>query len=173
MKKRVKRKLPDLACEVLNFARNDQSFAVQASLPCASSTKACGQGFVAGARSSKPCRDTSWLRCSGKKLRRCVPVADASEQKAGAKSVKPCRLSKRPRSYSSSSGQPSQQEAHREARGDGLVRQRANCGSISPKPARGAGWAGWAGQPGQAKAAGQAGVGAGEGNRTLGSSLGS
>ena len=149
MKKRVKRKLPDLAREVLNFARNDQSFGVQASLPCGSSTKACGQGFLACARRSKPCRDTSRRRRSRNMLRRCGPVADASEQKAGAKSVKPCRLSTGPRSYSSS--------AHSRANETGRIGERGR----TAKGAKGA------------KGARQAGGGAGEGNRTLGSSLGS
>ena len=102
MKRSGIRELPDVAREVLNFARNDQGFAVQAALLCASSTKACGQGFFACARSSKPCRDISRRRRARKKLRRGGPVADASEQKSCAKSVKPCRSSKGPGSYSSS-----------------------------------------------------------------------
>ncbi|HRF73708.1 MAG TPA: hypothetical protein PL117_13120 [Accumulibacter sp.] len=64
MKKSGIRELPDLAREALNFARNDQGFAVQAALLCASSTKACGQGFIACARSSAPCRDIARLRRS-------------------------------------------------------------------------------------------------------------
>jgi hypothetical protein len=47
MKNSSKYKLRDLARKALHFARKDQSLAVQASMLCAPSKKACGPGFLA------------------------------------------------------------------------------------------------------------------------------
>lgn len=96
MMENIKRELLDLAREVLSCTRKDQSFTAQAALLCASSKKACGRGFFSRARRSKPCRDTSPLRRSRKKLRRCGRVADARVQKPGAKGEKPCRKGGKP-----------------------------------------------------------------------------
>jgi len=49
MKNGSKYKLSDLVRKALYFARKEQSLAMQAFLPCASSKKACRRGFF-------PCR---------------------------------------------------------------------------------------------------------------------
>jgi len=104
MKNSIKCKLRDLARKALYFARKDQSLAVQASLPCAPSTRACGQGFLPCPRSSEPCRDSSPWRRSSRKLRCGTHRADERRSKACPNSKGACASSKMPRARGSRAG---------------------------------------------------------------------
>ncbi|NMQ29484.1 hypothetical protein E4Q23_17945 [Candidatus Accumulibacter phosphatis] len=55
LKNGSKDKLRERAREALRFARKDQSLAVQTSMPCTPSKKACGNGFLPCRGSAEPC----------------------------------------------------------------------------------------------------------------------